>query len=400
MSRHLTASITLSLINALHPGAIVFDSQVKRFGVRRQKNAISYFVKMRVNGKQRWFTIGHHGQPDPEGNAWAPYSARERAREIIGNPASAEKKPAPPQEAPKVMFGPVADEYLTLHGAKLKPRTLEEQQRIVRLYLKPALGHLEAAAVTRTEAEAAHASWKAKPRAANHALAVLSSMMNWMEEHRYRPRDTNPCRGIQHYPENHRERFLSADELARLGAALNQVAKTGDVDTYAIAAIRLLIFTGARLSEILTLRWSYVDLQRRALLLPDSKTGCKTIPLNSAAIDVLRKIPKLQKNPYVIVGGREGCRLINLQKPWRQVRKLAKLDDVRLHDLRHTFASIGVAAGGSLPIIGRALGHAHATTTQRYAHLTDTPVHQLTQTVGEKLTQALKKKGSRKRGKS
>lgn len=396
MAKRKPATITLTRIAAMRPGDVIFDERPHQFGARCQKNAVSYFVKLRVGGKQRWITIGQHGQPDPNGIPWTPDTARERARKIVGDPTIADKPAAPSSTTARPLFSTVADEFLNLHGAKQKPRTAEEQKRLMRLYLKPAFGHLELKALTRTNIEAAHAKWKTKPRTANHALAVLSKMLNWSEEHRYRDPDTNPCSHITRYPENHRERFLQPAELARLGAVLDQVAKSKAVDVYAIAAIRLLIFTGARLSEILTLRWSYVDLERQVLLLPDSKTGQKTITLNAAAIAVLKKIPKMEKNPHVIVGRKAGSRLINLQKPWRYVRKLAKLDGVRLHDLRHTFASVGVAAGGSLPIIGRALGHSQVSTTQRYAHLTDTPVHQLTQLVGERLTEAMKKKPPRK----
>lgn len=392
MTHRISAPVTLSYINAIQPGDIIHDTKLAGFGARRQKNAISYFVKLRVGGQQKWITIGQHGRPDDDGGTWTPDSARRRALKIMGNPAITDK-PAPSAAKPdRLRFDTIADEFLKLHGAKHKPRTMEEQDRIMRRYLKPALGHLELASITRAHVEAAHASWKDKPRAANHALAVLSTLMNWAEEHGYRDRDTNPCRRIAHYPQNNRERFLQPDELARLGHVLKQVEKSSAIDAYALAAIRLLIFTGARLSEILTLRWSYVDLQRHALLLPDSKTGQKTIPLNAAAIAVLRKIPKMEKNPHVIVGRKPGSRLINLQKPWRYVRSLARLDDVRIHDLRHTFASVGVAAGGSLPIIGRALGHSQVSTTQRYAHLTDTPVHQLTETVGEHLLAAMNTK--------
>lgn len=392
MSNRISAPVTLSYINAIQPGDVIHDTKLSGFGARRQRNAISYFVKFRVGGQQRWVTIGQHGRPDGAGGTWTPDSARRKAIKIMGNPALADK-PALPVAAPtRPMFNDVADAFIKMHGAKYKPRTAEEVQRIIRLHLKPAFGHLEIAAITRTEAETAHAGWKDKPRAANHALAILSKLMSWAEEHGYRDRDSNPCRRIPHYPQNNRERFLQPQELTRLGTVLKQVEKAGAVDLYAIAAIKLLIFTGARLSEILTLRWSYVDLQRQALLLPDSKTGQKTIPLNAAAVAVLKKLPKMDKNPHVIVGRKPGSRLINLQKPWRYIRSLAKLDDVRIHDLRHTFASVGVAAGGSLPIIGRALGHSQVSTTQRYAHLTDTPVHQLTQLVGERLADALNKK--------
>lgn len=383
--------ITLSVVNALPPNTTIWDTDLKGFCIRRQRSAaITYLLKRRVAGVIRWFTVGQHGQATPEGKTWVPDTARRQAIKFLADPSTAEKGSVPAKTS-RPLFADVADAFLKLHGAKHKPRTLEEQSRIVRLYLKPAFGNLEIAAIARTHVETAHAGWKDKPRAANHALAVLSTMMNWSEEHGYRPRDTNPCRRITHYPQNNRERFLQPDELARLGTALATVEQDGSVEPHAIAAIKLLLFTGARLSEILTLKWSYVDLQRRVLLLPDSKTGQKTIPLNQAAIDVLKRIPRLEKNPHVIVGRQEGAHLINLQKPWRRIRALAGLDEVRIHDLRHTFASIGVAAGGSLPIIGRALGHSQVSTTQRYAHLTDTPVHQLSQSVGEILSSAMAK---------
>lgn len=185
---------------------------------------------------------------------------------------------------------------------------------------------------------------------------------------------------------------MQPDELGRLGAALDEASAKGEVGPFAIAAIKLLIFTGARLSEILTQQWSFVDPERRKLLLPDSKTGQKAITLNEEAIAVLKEVPRFPNNPFVIVGFRQSGHLINLQKPWRLVRKKAGLNDVRLHDLRHTFASVAVASGGSLPVIGRALGHSQPMTTARYAHLTDDPVRQLTQSTGAALAQAMKRR--------
>lgn len=389
MTKRIAAQISLSVINALPPDHIVHDTKLPGFGARRQKDAVSYFVKLRVQGRQRWVTIGRHGMPNEEGSVWTPDSARRQAIKLMGNPALIERQR--PSSSPRdPLFADVAEKFLALHGAKLKPRTLEEQARIVRRYLNPAFGTLEIAGIGRAEVEAAHASWRDTPRAANHALAVLSSLMNWAEEHKYRTSDSNPCRRIKHYPQNNRERFLQADELARLGAAFAQAERDGLATPYAIAALRLLTFTGARLSEILTLKWAYVDIERRALLLPDSKTGQKTISLNDPAIAVLRTLPRLVDNPYVIAGHINGARMVNLQKPWRRIRAIAGLDDVRIHDLRHTFASLGAASGGSLPVIGRALGHSQPSTTQRYAHLTDTPVQQLTNAIGEQLAQAMK----------
>lgn len=286
----------------------------------------------------------------------------------------------------------MAEQFLAIHGAKQKFRTREEQARIVRRYLNPAFGRRELASISRADVEAAHTKWSETPRAANHALAVLSTLMNWAEERGYRPEDTNPCRRIKKYKQNNRERFLQPGELGRLGAALDEALAKNEVGPFAIAAMKLLIFTGARLNEILTLEWSFVDLDRRKLLLPDSKTGQKAITLNDEAVAVLKNIPRFPHNPYVIVGYRQAAHLINLQKPWRLVRKKAGLDDVRIHDLRHTFASVAVASGGSLPVIGRALGHSQPMTTQRYAHLTDDPVRQLTQATGSALAEAMKRR--------
>lgn len=392
MPRRLSAPISISVINSLQTGDIVHDTKLAGFGARRQKNAISYFVKLRVHGRQRWITLGQHGRPTPDGTVWTPDTARRQAIKVMGNPAISEKRNPSPKAEARTLFPAVADKFLALHGAKLKPRTLEEQQRIVRLFLKPAFGKLEVAAITRTEVETAHAGWKTTPRSANHALAVLSTMMNWAEEHGYRPQDSNPCRKIAHYPQNNRERFLQPEELTRLGTALDQAASQELASPFAIAALRLLILTGARLSEILTLQWSFVDFERGCLFLPDSKTGKKTIVLNDGAVDVLRRMPRLENNPFVIVGHIHGTRMVNLQKPWRRIRAIAGLDDVRIHDLRHTFASVAVASGGSLPIIGRQLGHSQPQTTQRYAHLADDPVRHLTQITGNAIMNAMERR--------
>jgi integrase len=374
--------IGLAVIDAMPSNSFVWDTDLKGFCARRQRNGVSYLLKMRLNGRIRWFTIGRHGQP------WNPQTARERAHEIRGNPSAADKPPPDTTQA----FTQVADQFFATHGPKLKPRTLEEYQRLNRLYLTPAFGKMSLATITRGDISTAHAKWKKNPRAANHALSVLSKMMTWAEDQGYRTEDTNPCRRIQRYKENRHERFLQPDELARLGAALDTAAAERLVGEFSLAAIRLLIFTGARLTEILTLQWVHVDLERRMLFLPDSKTDKKNITLNDAAIEVLASLPRFANNPYVIVGNRHGTHLVNLQRPWQLVRKLAGLEDVRIHDLRHTFASIAVGSGGSIPILGRQLGHSQPQTTALYAHLADDPVRQLTESTGQLLASALRRK--------
>ncbi len=307
MARRISSTITLAAVDALQPGDIINDTKIRGFVARRQKDAVSYALKTRVDGKQRWFTIGRHGQP------WTPETARKRALAILADPSKGEKpKVAPAGNA----FAEVAERFFDVHGVKLKPRTLDEYRRLNRLYLTPAFGTMPINAITRAVVRQAHVSWKSNPRAANHALAVLSKLMSWAEdeEQAYRSEGTNPCRRIERFAENKRERFLTEAELARLGQALDKAEAGNSVGSFAIAALRLLILTGARLNEILTLQWSFIDFDRCMIFLPDSKTGQKPITLNAAAIALLQKLPRFANNPYVIVGNRHGGHLINLQK--------------------------------------------------------------------------------------
>jgi integrase len=176
-----------------------------------------------------------------------------------------------------------------------------------------------------------------------------------------------------------RERFLTPEELARLGDALADVAS---IDPFAIAAIRLLILTGARLREILHAKWREVDFERGIIFLPDSKTGKKPIYLSAAALAVLADIPRLEGNPHVFPGKADGVPRGGLDRPWSAIRKAAGLDGLRIHDLRHSFASVGAGGGLGLPIIGKLLGHTQAATTQRYAHVAADPVRQAVETIG------------------
>lgn len=207
--------------------------------------------------------------------------------------------------------------------------------------------------------------------------------MTWSEEHGLRPLQSNPCWQMKRYRETKRQRFLSKAEYERLGQVLAATETINEENLYIVAAIRLLLLSGARVGEIIKLKWDWVDLDRKLLVLPDSKTGQKVIRLNAAAVEVLKAIPRRDDNPHVICGRRLGACLVNLEKPWRRIRAEAGLEDVRLHDLRHSFASVAAAQKGSLPMIGRLLGHNHTRTTARYAHLADDPVDGLNATVGE-----------------
>ena len=274
--------------------------------------------------------------------------------------------------------------------------------------------------MTKADIARLHHELRRIPYQANRNLEVISKMFNLAELWGLRPDGSNPRRHIKKYPEEKRERYLSPAELAALGEALSLAEQEGVEDPYAIAAIRLLIFTGCRLNEIMTLKWDYVDFEARCLRLPDSKTGARLVHLGAPALEVLSRIERLPDNPWVICGKKPGARRTDLQPPWRRFRKRAtvrlwaraqgsaaadlvhrlerRLDreptydeclaaakkqgldlptglvDVRIHDLRHSFASGAVALGESLPMIGKLLGHTQVQTTARYAHLAADPV--------------------------
>jgi integrase len=218
-------------------------------------------------------------------------------------------------------------------------------------------------------------------------------MFNLAEKWGERPDGSNPCRHVEKYPEHKRERFLSEVELAQLGDALAKAEQDRSESPFVVAAIRLLVFTGARRNEILTLKWEHVDFERACFRLPDSKTGAKTVHLNAPTLELLSELPRIAGNPYVIPGERPGAHLVNIEKPWRRIRAQAGLDGLRLHDLRHSFASFGAGAGLSLPIIGALLGHTQAATTARYAHLAADPLKQASERVGREIAAAMKGRG-------
>ncbi|MBO1909472.1 tyrosine-type recombinase/integrase [Microvirga sp. 3-52] len=373
--------ITKAAVDRLAPGEIIWDVEIRGFGVRCQRRDRVYLVKYRSQARQRWYTIGKHGSP------WTPELARREAKRILGLVAEG-KDPADKKQKDRSAptLSALADRFLEEHvEAKSKDRTYTEYKRLIERVVKPELGRLKIDEVRSSDIERLHLKFRATPYQANRLVALLSKMFNWSG----RRGERNPCVGIERFAEQMRRRYLSSAELARLGTALTQAEEQKLTSPYVVAAIRLLVFTGARLTEILTLRWDHIDLERHFLNLADSKTGAKTIYLNAASRNLLATLPRLDGNPFVIPGERVGKHLVNLEKPWRKVRNLAQLPDVRLHDLRHSFASIGAGAGLGLPVIGALLGHAQAATTARYAHLASDPLQQAADLIGERLAQAM-----------
>jgi integrase len=383
--------ITKEAVEALSPGSsdvYLWDAKLKGYGLKVTPSGRRvYFVQYRLggrNGRTRRVTIGTHGVK-------TEHQARSEAKALLGA-VQAGNDPAAQRDKLRQAetLGRALDRFLAAHvDPKCRAYTAQEYKRVLRLHVPTNLRSRNITDVNRGDITRLHDGLKDKPFQANRVLAILSKFFNWCEAQGIRPDHSNPCRHVEKFRTKGRERFLSAEELRQLGVALAQAESDGSASPWMIAAIRLLAFTGARLSEILTLRWDYVDLAGHQIRLPESKTGRKSIYLNPPALEVLANVPRLDGNPFVICGEREGAHLVNLQKPWRRIRKVAGLDDVRIHDLRHTFASWGAMGGLPLPIIGGLLSHSQPQTTQRYAHLAADPLKAATERVANALAGAM-----------
>ena len=241
-------------------------------------------------------------------------------------------------------------------------------------------GDMKVSELTRKDVADLHHSLHKTPYEANRCLSVISKMFNLAELWCLRPDSSNPCRHLKKFQENRRERYLTKEESKRLGAVLMEIKNNKDENTMAAYCIELLLYTGCRLGEIQRLKWAYVDRDNSCLRLPDTKTGARAVYVGQTVLTLLTEIEnhpcRPVKNPYVLCGLKEDACIHNIQKPWRRFRKMAGLDDVRIHDLRHSFASHAVSHGMSLAMIGKLLGHTQVQTTARYAHLMADPVRE------------------------
>ena len=382
--------ITKNSITSVAPGAadrFLWDTDLAGFGLKvTPAGARVYVVQYRAARRLRRYTIGRHGSP------WTPEAARREAARLLGIIARGDD-PAQAKEAAKVepTFAAFAERYMADHAAlHKKPSTVKDQRSLLRCHLVPAFGRLRLSAITPQLIERLQRKMAATQRRANYARDVLAAMFTRAAEWELVPEGFNPARRVRKFKEPRgRERFLSYEELARLGIALGTAETAGWSPAAAIAGLRLLIFTGARKSEILGLHWRMVEFERALLRLPDSKTGEKIIYLSAPALQLLAELPRIAGNPHVLPGERSGRHLVNIEKTWRRVRHDAGLDDVRLHDLRHSFAAIGAGAGLGLPVIGALLGHTETSTTARYAHLAADPVRAANEAIGRRIAAAL-----------
>ena len=391
----MTSRLTKSFVEAIEPvvrDRYAWDADARGFGVKvTPAGARIYVLKYRFNGAQRWMTLGRHGEVTVG-------EARQEAIRLRGAVARG-LDPAAERDAtaksPNVVT--LATRYMAEHAEPhKKPRSVEEDRRNLRLHVLPALGAMRVVAVTRQDLLRLHHAMRGTPVTANRVLALCSTMFRLAEEWGLRLEGSNPARRIKKFREVARTRFLSREELHRLGAALSEAERGNGEHPAAIAIIRLLLLTGARLSEIAALQWDYVDFENGALRLPDSKTGAKVIRLAAPALDLLAGLPRFE-GPFVFPTARQGRggpgHFVGVNHVWLRIRGKAGLDNVRLHDLRHTFASWSVMGGTTLHITGALLGHSQPATTARYAHLADDPVSSAAERVVAAIAGALESPG-------
>jgi len=368
--------LTDKIVREMPPPAtgnrIAYDEDVGGFGVRVTAGDVKSFVlNYRFRGRERRYTIGRFP-------AWRVSVAREEAAKLKrdidrGSDPVAEREAQ--RSAPTV--AEAAERYLVEHAAaKKKPRSIEEDARNLRLHVQPALGNLPIASVTRDDIAKLHADMSGSPVGANRVLSLLSKLFSLCEVWGLRSPHTNPCRGVDRYPERARERLVTAEEMARLGDALSAYRGYWAGP----AAIRLLMLTGMRKAEVLGLQWAEVSLELGRIRLEDSKTGPKTIPIGAPALSLLAGLPRTD-SPYVLPayrprrrGGAPATHFRGVQEAWMEITKAAGIEGLRLHDLRHGFASIGAIGGDSLFVLGKLLGHRDQATSARYAHLSTDPL--------------------------
>ena len=391
------AKLTKRSIDQIKPAGkqdvVVWDDTLPGFGLRVKPSGVKSFIVQFRNsaGRSRRMTLGRFG-------VLTPAQARNRAMQILAA-ASRGDDPVQEKQAARtdISVNELAERYMDEYAKMYKkPLSVAADERSLRLVILPAIGHLPAKSITRTDIAKMMHAHKSEPVKANRAFALVSKMVNLAEAWGIRPDASNPCRHIKKFPEKPRQRYLSDEELARLGRALRECEKEGSELPSSITALRLLIFTGCRRQEILELKWDYVDFGRECILFPDSKSGFKAVPLGDAALEVLANTPRITGNPYVCPGIKLMRPLVGLQRAWARIRSKADLDDVHLHDLRHTFGATGAGAGQSLHILGSLLGHKQSRTTQVYAHLAQSPQKKAVDDINARLKRAMEQEPEQK----
>ena len=425
----MSGKLTKSLIDSLAIDGrdyVVWCGQLPGFGCRVRKSSKSYIAQYRIGGRNssvQKVTIGSVAKLTVE-------QARDEAKRILARAelgvGEAETKR---QKKKELTVEELCDEYLRDGCDSKKESTMVSDRGRIERHIKPLLGRMKIGDVTRVDIErfmrdvaagktATIAKTKKHGRAvvtggrgaATRTVRLLGGIFSYAVARGYI--ESNPRAGVKVFADGKGERFLNADEMRRLGEALREAETIGlpyqfnenanakhrpikagkereIIAPHAIAAIRLLMFTGCRVNEILKLQWTHVDLDRGFLNLPDSKTGAKPVILAAPAVEILAELPRVAGNPYVIVGSTPKEPRRDLKRPWSRVTAHAGLSGLRLHDLRHSFASIGAVSGMGLGMVGKLLGHASPATTARYAHFADDPLRRASDSIAATIAAAM-----------
>jgi integrase len=368
---------------------IVFDAGAVGFGVRVTPGGLKIFIAQgRMGGRVRRVSIGTSPEKavkDARGEALDAVRAMRRGEDPRTHRATREKQ----AEAGQTTVAQFAERWLAEYvRTKLKPRTIEDYERLIKQRIGPTFGRLLVSAVRKEDVLAFHAEMSATPRRANYAVATFRALMTYAEDCGLRAPMSNPARRIKMYRERPRERFLSEVEIGQAAEAITAAERAQKIGPHAAAGLRLALFTGARSGELTAAQWSHIDWERKLIRLPDSKTNePRTIHLADAAIEVLKTLPRVGKFIVAGAGGDEAYK--NLSRAWMVAREYAGLGDVRLHDLRHSYASLAAGRGVSLQMIGKLLGHRVPATTQRYAHLARDAVSAVNDELGAAMAAAI-----------
>ena len=343
--------------------AVFWDRDLPGFGIRVHPSGRKvYLVQTRGPKGSKRATLGRHGDLAPE-------QARKQAAEVIDRIKRGED-PLPASPKPEPTVADLAERYLSAHVAmNCKPATAAGYRRTLTLHILPELGAMPIVSVERKHVADLHFKMRDTPAEANSAVKILSKMYSLAASWGFETGGRNPCRFVRGYKERKRERFLTREEYRRLGDVLDEAETKGRMSVHTVAAFRVLMLTGCRRNEVLELKWDDVDRTMGELRLRDAKTGPRWVPLTPEVAGILDALPRVDGNPWVFPGRSPDGHLVNINQQWETLRSRAGLKDVRVHDLRHSFASRALALGESLTMIGGLLGHTKVQTTARYAHL-------------------------------
>ena len=353
----------------------VFPSGVRTFSLARM-----------ARGRRRYATIG-------SADTMSLPEARREARKLLATFIEPTRKDSGPR-TPGHPMDAFAEEFLERYARHWKPRTLANSAYVVRKYILPAFGHLTVDAIAAGHVRDWFASMAERPGSANRAMPALSVMMKMAELWGYRPHNSNPCKNTKRYRMQPKERFLTPEEMARLNAVL---ARDQFWCPHIVAIVRLLMLTGCRLGEIVSLEWDWIRAKR--IHLPDSKSGPRTVWLSSAARAVIDAIPRYSADcPYLFPARPPTRHIDNITFHWHRIRNEAGLPGLRIHDLRHSWASTAAMNGVDMVTIAKLLGHVLVETTERYTHLSDRSVADAADRVSGRIHAALAGSGAAHEG--